>query len=286
MGRIVLSADSACDLSRKICEEIGLHIVPITIILGSEERADGIEIQPEEIYAYVEKTGTLPKTSAISSYSFKEHFQRIRQPGDSILHFSISSKLSACHQNAVVAAGETENIHVIDGESLSTGTALLILKAKELIEKGYSAEQIAEECRNTIPFVQASFVVDTLEYLHKGGRCSGLANFVTGVFKIHPMLQLQEGSIKVAGKFRGSLKLVLGKYIEHLAETMQPDLSRGFLTYTQMDPDIVDSVREKVNELFPFKQLIEGMPNSTVNCHCGKGTLGLLFINKEPIVKK
>ncbi len=285
MGKIIFSADSAVDLTDELIKELDLKIIPIAIILGNEERADGVDISPEEIYEFVEKTKIMPKTSAVSSYAFKEHFESIRSPGDSILHFSISAKLSACHQNAVTAAAELKDVHVIDGHSLSTGTALLLFKAVDLAKKGFTAAQIAEECRNTAPFVQASFVVDSLEYLYKGGRCSGLQLLGANLLKIHPMLQLQDGFIKVGGKFRGGLDRVWPAYIDYLKQNFNPDLTRAFFTNSVMTSDLHLSIMEKVKKEFGFKELYNTQARATVNCHCGKNTLGLLFINKDPIVK-
>lgn len=286
MANVILSTDSTCDLSKELIEKYQIKIVPLIIILGAKEHIDGKDITPEDIYKYVSETKDLPKTAAPSAEIFKEHFNNLTKNGDSVIHISISNRLSACYQNAKLAAAEFKNVYVIDSYALSTGISLLVLKAYDLLKAGKSIEDTVKEIEVLKHKVNTSFVIDTLDYLHKGGRCGGLALLGANILKIHPMLLMQDGYLKQFKKFRGNMRLVLSNYADHLAEIFQDaDVSRIFITHTEMEPELLKMVREIVKTKFKFKEILETTAASTITCHCGKGTLGLLFITKNNIVK-
>ena len=177
-----------------------------------------------------------------------------------------------------------DNVYVIDGKSLSTGTGLLVMYACDLRDSGkYSAKEIYEKCLARIPYVQASFFVDTMEYLYKGGRCSGLASFFATALKLKPSLLLKDGKIVVGKKFRGSAMSIADKYVENIFDMYDnPDLKRIFITHTSADPEVVKLVRDTVNKRYKFSEIYETIASSTITSHCGKGTLGILFINDGP----
>ncbi len=283
MAEIIFSADSTVDLSKEIIDECGVKIVPLSVIIGGTEYLDGVSLQADEIYGIVEKTGVLPRTAAINETAFLEHFNAIRKNDSSktIIHFSISSELSCSFQNAVNAAKETENVLVVDGRALSTGTSLLLLKAVDMAKEGASVSEIYDFCLSSTDKLQTSFVVDDLLYLHKGGRCKGLTMYMANLLKIHPMLTIKDGFLKPDVKFRGNMKIAVTKYIEYLKENHpNVDTKRAFVTHTLMDPAIVEHAIELTKKLFDFEVVLETKAGATITSHCGKGTLGLLFMDK------
>ncbi len=290
MQKIILSSDSTCDLGPELIAKYGVHIVPLTIILGDKDYDDGIDITPDDIYDYVAKTKILPKTSATSTYVFTQHFKKIQEenPGAAVIHFSISCQLSAAYQNSKVAAEQMKDVYVVDTQALSTGNGLLILKAADLIEEGKSAAEIARICSELAPNVQTSFVVDNLDYLYKGGRCSGLTLLGANILKIHPMLQMQNAYLKPCTKFRGNMNLVLEKYIDYLYEHYGDyDKRRAFVTQTYYeDQPYLNDLIARIKERFGFQELFNTMAGSTITSHCGKGTIGLLYIANQPIMKE
>ncbi len=283
--KTIISMDSTMDLTPELVKQFDIRVVPLTIILGDKDYEDGITVTPPDIFAYVEKTGILPKTSAVSSYAFREHFEKLLKECDQVLHVSISQHLSACWQNATLAASELKNVYVVDGGALSTGTSLLAMKARDLLDAGTDIREVIRILEGLVPNDQTSFVVDKLEYLYKGGRCSGLTLLGANLLKIHPILNMQEGYLKPAKeKLRGNMDKVVRNYIEYLHERYPtPDRTRAFITHTEMDPELVEIAKRATRELFDFETVYETMAGSTITCHCGKGTLGLLFLNDKPV---
>ena len=289
MQKIILSTDSTCDMGPELIRKHDVRVVPLTVILGDKDYEDGINIVPDDIYDYVSKTKILPKTSATSTYVFSQHFKKIQEenPGAAIIHFSISCQLSASYQNATIAAEQMQDVYVVDTQALSTGNALLILKGADLIEEGKSAAEIAQICRDLAPKVQTSFVVDNLDYLYKGGRCSGLTLLGANLLKIHPMLQMQNAYLKPCTKFRGNMDLVLTKYFDHLYYNYGDcDKRRAFVTQTAYENQTyLNELIAGIKEKFGFQEVFNTMAGSTITSHCGRGTIGLLYIANQPIMK-
>lgn len=281
--KIKITIDSTADVSKEFLDSYGISYIPLIVNLGGEEYYDTQTINVEDIADYVQKTGKLPKTAARSTEDFKVFFKQFLDEGyDEIIHFSISNELSVTCQNAKKASFELcqDKIHIIDGRNLSTGTTLLALHAVELAKQGKSAKEIAEIERRRSYNVQTSFVVDTLTYLYKGGRCSLLSMFGANLLKIRPTLQLIDGKIVPTEKYRGKMNSVLLRYIDDTLEKYNnPDKSRCFITHSNADPEMVEQIIEYVKNKNIFKEVIESKANSTVYTHCGKGTLGLLYIN-------
>lgn len=284
MGVIKLTADSTCDLSDALIKKLDLDIIRLYVSLGEKIYRDGYDINPDIIFDFVSKQKILPKTAAPSPKDYIKMFSKYSKTSDAIIHFNISSEMSASNQNACIAAQNFENVYIIDSLSLSTGTSLLILKADELIKEGKAAKEIVAALEDLKAKVQASFVVDTLEYLHKGGRCSGLARLGATVFKIHPMLLVKNGNITVYKKLRGKISLVYMNYIETLRKNYpDPELKNVFLTHSGCSKETLAAIKKKVSELYKFENIFETVAGCTITSHCGKGTLGLIFINSKSI---
>ena len=276
---VKITTDSTADLNADF-EKYDIGVLPLNVILDGESYLDGVSIVPEDIFRKYEEKKVLPKTAARSPEDFAEFFRSYTDCGHEVVHINISSKISMTHDNAMKAAKETKGVYVIDSLSLSSGTGLLVLYAAELAKKGLSAKEIAELVKKRVPFVQASFVVDTMEYLHKGGRCSSLARIAASVLKIKPTIEVRDGGMQVGKKYMGSFDKIITKYVEAtLSEFNSPDLTRIFITHTSASPETVEKVKEKILEIAPFVEVKETFASSTITSHCGKGTLGILYIN-------
>lgn len=283
MVGIKITTDSTCDLSEELIRELDLDIMRLYVSLGDKTYRDGKDIFPQDIVKTYEREGILPKTAAVSPEEYSELFEKYKDR-EAIIHFSISNKLSANFQNATIAKEGYKNVYLIDTLSLSTGIGLLILEADRLRKEGKSAEEIVRHVTELKPRVQVSFVVDTLEFLHKGGRCSSLAMIAGKILKIHPMLLVKNGAITVHKKFRGKMNQVLNEYVDALhAEFPNPRKDFAFITHCLCEDEEVEMVKQKVQSLYGFKNLYVTGAGATVSSHCGKGTLGLLFINDNEI---
>lgn len=281
--KIKITTDSSVDVPKEFLDNLGVSYIPIIVNLGDEERYDTIDVTVANIEEFVKKTGKLPKTSARSAEDFKTFFKQFLDEGyDEIVHFSLGAELSCTCQNARTASFELcqDKIHIVDGRNLSTGTMLLVMHAVELANQGYSAKEIARIEQQRAYNVQSSFVVDTLTYLYKGGRCSALSMFGANLLKLRPRLQLINGKIVPTEKYRGKMQNVLLKYVDDtLAQYDNPDRTRCFVTHADADPEVVSEVVEYVKSKNIFKEVIESQAGATVFSHCGKGTLGILYIN-------
>ncbi len=277
MNKIIISSDSVCDLSPELIQKLQLPVMPLLVGLGDEYFKDGVDIVPQDIYKFVDEHKKLPKTAARSIADYTEFFTKLSGEGE-VIHFVISSDMSSSMQNALIAAGEVgENIHVIDSRNLSTGIGLLILDAARLRDEGKSAAQIIAEIERRIPLVRASFVVDTLDYLRMGGRCSAAAALGANMLKLHPCIQVADGKMGVGKKYRGKMSKVICDYAADILSVENIEPRNVFVTHTKCDPDIVAAVIDKVKELGLFENIYETEAGCTINSHCGPGTLGVLY---------
>ena len=275
--RICITADSTCDIPKNLLEQYDIHLMPITIMLGEDVRHDGIDVTPEDIFNFVGESGELPKTSAINQYEYSEFFKGYLKDYDAIIHFSLSFAISSTGNNARLAASELENVYVIDTKSLSSGSGLLVLSCVDKIQEGKDVQTIVEELENEAHKVQASFLVDTLKYLHKGGRCSSLALLGANVLKIKPRISLVDGRMQVTKKYMGRVEDALLKYFNDIIKEVPPNLKRAFVTYSSP----VDPAREilihKLKEM-GFSEVYETSACATICTHCGRKTLGVLYM--------
>ncbi len=283
-SNIIITSDSTTDLSPALRERYHITLMPLRITLGDKTYTDGVDIGPDDIYAHHDKTGELPKTSATNVEDCLEFFKSFVNDGKTIIHFTISSEMSSTYNNACLAAEELGNVHVIDTQNLSTGGGLLVIAAAEMINQGLPAEEVAEKTLALAPNVNASFVIDSLEYLYKGGRCSALAMLGANLLKLKPCIQVKNGKMDVCKKYRGKFSEVLKQYItERVADYSDIDLRRVFITHAGCDPQLVEEMVKLVKELAPFEEVFMTRAGCTVSSHCGANTLGVLFINKSPI---
>ena len=279
---IKILSDSTCDLSKELVERYDLGIIPLYVRLGDEEYQDGVNISPEELYKWSDEHGETPKTAAPSIEDISKYLDP--DSGDEYIIFTISSSMSASFNNVRLAAENLEmsdRVYVIDSANLSTGIGLLVLYAAELKKAGKSAKEIVQEIENTKGKVRASFVVDTLVYLQRGGRCSGVAALLGTALKLHPRIAVADGAMHPEKKYRGSSKRFVLDYVKDMeADLKNARPERVFITHSGCDREIVEAVRDYLSSLGVFNEILETRAGGVVSSHCGPGTLGVLFIDK------
>ena len=281
---IKITSDSTCHLSPELLERYQVSLLPLCVNLGDQCYYDGKSIVPADIFDYVSKTGQLPKTSAINMAENAEYFEKLTQDGSAVIHFTISASMSATYNNARVAAEDFEDVYVVDSKNLSTGDGRLVIAAAEMARQGMEAREIAQKVSALADYVDASFVVDNLEYLAKGGRCSAVAAFGANLLQLKPCISVKNGAMGVGKKYRGKFEKVLPSYVaERLANSDDIELDRVFVTHAGCDPQLVESVAELVKNTLPFKEVLVTRAGCTVSSHCGANTLGVLFIRKTPL---
>ena len=282
--RTIIAADSTCDLSPELIQSYGIHIIPLGVTLGEKQYTDGVDIDPDFIYAHYEKTGELPKTSAVNLVDFEDYFARETAAGNSVVLFTISSDMSSTCNNARLAAEGFENVYVVDTRNLSTGGGLLVLTAAEMAAKGKPAAEIAETCSALAPCVDASFIIDSLEFLHKGGRCSALAAFGANMLSLKPCILVQNGKMGVGKKYRGKFGAVLPKYVsDRLGDGSDVVSGHIFVTHAGCEPAVIDACVEAVKAIAPEAKIHITRAGCTISSHCGRNTLGVLFIRTHAL---
>lgn len=280
--QIAITADSTCDLSPELLKKYRITTIPLQIKLGEENHRDGVDITPAGIFDYVAKTGILPVTSAPTPDDYIKTFERLRDGGKEILHISFGSEMSCSHQNAALAAQIVDGVHIIDSANLSTGSGLLVLKCADLVAAQKDAATICSILSRTIPLVEASFIIDAIEYLYKGGRCSSVAALGANMLHLKPCIEVHDGKMVSTKKYKGSLRRCIEHYVEdRLGGRTDIDPTRVFITHTVQDRETVESAVSAVRALYPFAEVLETIAGCTISSHCGPGTLGVLFIRKE-----
>ena len=279
--KIRITADSTCDLSKQLVEQYNVAIRPLHVSLGADDFHDGVTIVPEDIYNFYATNKQLPKSGACSAVESEEFFQKQLDDGyDAVIHFNLSSEMSASHNNAVTAAQNLQNVYVVDSRNLSTGTGLLVLYACDLANEGFAPEEIVKKVSARLDAVRASFIIDTLEYLHKGGRCTTLVYYAANLMSLKPTIEVKGGKMGVGSKFIGRFPRCVGKYADLVkSQCTSPDKKRCFVTHTQMDEALVQSIIEKVKSWGYFDEVLETTAGCTITTHCGPNTIGILYIN-------
>ena len=278
---VVITADSTCDLSQDLIERYDIRIIPLTILLGSESFLDGAQFTPLDMYERYHADGSLPKTAAPSLQQFLDFFAPILEQGNEIVHLDISAELSSTFQTAGIAAAELEGVHVVDSRMLSTGVGLLCIEGAECAQRGMSAAEIAEHLRSLTDKVDMSFVLDTLEFMWKGGRCSGVAALGANLLHLKPALEMKDGKLGMYKKYRGKMGEVYRQYItERLAgKAIRP--GHVFLTESgEIEPELVGQLEALVRELSGAQEIHHTLAGCTVSSHCGPKCLGVLFIHE------
>lgn len=282
MAKIILTSDSTSDLSLELREKINLHIVPLIVNIEGKEHKDGVDINSDFIYESVARTGVLPKTAALSIGEFTEFFESVRENDDDIiLHFSISSGFSSSYQNSVLAGSDLKNVYSFDSQNLSTGIGLIILEADRLIKQGLEIEDIIMRLQEYKERVDASFIIDKLDYLQKGGRCSAVAGLVANLLHLKPCIEVKDGGMGVGKKYRGTFERVLNQYVNDKLTAGEVETEEVFITHAGVDENVVNMVVEKVKSYNIFKNVYVTRAGATVSSHCGRNTLGVLFTKKD-----
>jgi DegV family protein with EDD domain len=279
---IKIISDSTCDLSQELIAKYNIDILPLHIHLNEEEYQDGVTITPDEIYAWADANNTTPKTSAASMAEIIDKFEPYIAEGNEIICFSISSSMSANYNSMRLAVEDLEaedKIHIIDSANLSTGIGLLVLEAAVMAQEGKSATEIVATIEELKPRVSASFVVDTLTYLHRGGRCSSVAALAGGMLKLHPKIVVDGGKMDASKKYRGKIASVIMSY----AKDMENDLlnakkERVFITHSGSPDSTIEEVKAYLESLNHFDDILVTRAGGVVSSHCGPGTLGVLYI--------
>ena len=282
---IKIISDSTCDLTQELIAKNNIDIIPLHILLGDKEYEDGKSITPDEIYAWSDENKTTPKTSAAGIEQVMDAYRPYVENGDEIIIFSIASGMSTTYNVMRMAAVELEaedKVHVVDSANLSTGVGLLVLEAADMVKEGKTAAEIVARIEEIKPLVRASFVVDTLTYLHRGGRCSGVAALAGSVLKLHPVIVVENGAMKPTEKLRGKI----GKVIMDYAKSMEADIknakpTRIFITHSGCDQTILDEVHKYLADMNRFDEILTTRAGGVISSHCGPGTLGVLFIAGE-----
>lgn len=284
MKDVIITADSTCDLPSQFIEQNNIIILPLSVLLGDKSYYDGIDVFPKDIYAYVEKTGILPKTSAVTPAQYYEVFEKAHEEGKAVVHIGLSSAISSSYQNACIAAGEFDDIYCIDSKSLCTAMGLLVLKACDFRAKGFDAKKIAHRINALVPKVSTTFVLDNLEYLHKGGRCSAVTKFSANILGIKPSIAVDPatGTLDVAKKYRGKMDVVYKQYINDcLRDINKIDTSRIVIANSGgISPDIISFAKGVIEGKAKFGEIILADAKCTISSHCGPRTLAIFYIKK------
>lgn len=281
---IAITTDSTCDLPQRFIDENDITVVPLTVLLGDTVYRDGADIKPDDVYSFVEKTGKLPKTSAVTPAEYFEVFKQLTDEGKKVVHIGFSSGLSSSFQNACVAASEFDNVFCVDSKTLCTAQGLLVLKACDYRAKGMDAKKIADRVTKLVPKVSATFVLDGLEYLHKGGRCSSVARFGANVLGIKPSIAVdnQTGKLEVSKKYRGKIELVYKQYIAdrmNEIKRIQPD--RVVIAESGgVSPQTIAFAKGVIEGKDKFNQVIVADAGCTISSHCGPKTFAIFYIKK------
>ncbi len=281
---IAVLTDSTSDLSPELLKKYDITVFPLHINLGNEDHLDGVDVTPDEIYRWSDEHKQTPKTAALSPAEAESILVAALEKAEQVIVFCVSGEMSGCYQilNMATQSLEKEDrVFVIDSRNLSTGIGLQILEAAEMAQNGISAKEIVAHIEAISPYVRASFVVDTLTYLHRGGRCSGVAAFAGSALQLHPYIFVKDGKMSAGKKYRGSMERVFGHYVEDLKPVLlNAHPQRVFITHSGCSEEIIQAVKEQVESLGYFQEILITRAGSVISSHCGPGTLGVLFIEK------
>ena len=278
---IKITADSTCDLPAEILKALDISVNPLHILIDEKDFRDGIDITQQDIFKYVGEQNKKCTTSAINVYEYEEFFSLFSTAYDAVIHITVGSGFSSCFQNALLASKKFDNVHIIDSKNLSTGSGHLVYDAALLAGNGYNAEEIIRQIEALVPKLDTSFLMDRLDYLKKGGRCSNIEFFTAAFLKIKPSIEVKDGEMVIGKKYRGSLSRCLEKYIkDRLENNDSVDYSRLFITHAMCPPEIVEKVKAWVAEYAHFDEVIETYAGTALSVHSGPSTLGLFYKRK------
>ena len=277
-----ITADSTCDLSPELVRKYGIGIAPLSVIIDGKVFHDGVDVTPRDIFRAVE-AGKSVRTAAVNTYEYREFFTEQLKDCDQIVHICISSEFSTCYNDAVEAARHFDGVYIVDSRNLSTGSGLLVLEGAEMAQEGKDGQEIAEMLKSRTGLVDASFTVHTVEYLRRGGRCSGVEALGARLLHIRPSIVVQDGKMHPGEKYRGRYEHYLKHYIaDTLADDSNIDFNRVFITHSPSEEGLVRFAIDTVKSYGLFREVLETMAGCTVCTHCGPNTLGILFMRKCP----
>ena len=278
---VIITADSTCDLSMDLLERFQIHTIPLTITLGEDTFLDGHGFTPLDMYERYRKDGILPKTSAPGVQEFLDFFSSFTEQGFSVVHLDISSELSNSYNAACMAADELRGVHVVDSRMLSTGVGLLAIEGAECRDRGMSAVEIAEHLRSLTGKVQTSFVLDTLQFMWKGGRCSAVSALGANLLHLKPGLEMQDGKLGVYKKYRGNINSVYKQYVKERLQGRKIRPGHIFVTESgEVDEAVLEEIYALIRETVPVKEIHHTLAGCTISTHCGPKTLGILFLEE------
>ncbi len=283
MGKTIIMTDSTADLSKDLIEKYSIEVIPLCIVMDDKSYFDGKDITPEEIIEWSDKNKTTPKTAAAGIEETIEFLKPHKEAGDDVIYIGISEDMSTtCNVVRLAAADlEYERVFVINSMNLSTGIGLQVLRAAEMVASGKSVEEVYEAINNAREDVRASFVVDTLTFLSRGGRCNAVTALLANTLQLKPRIEVKMGKMGVGTKYRGKTKKVLLNYVDDMKEDLlKADKTRVFVTYSVMDHELVEPVVEYLKELNYFDEILETQAGGVITSHCGPATLGVLFYAK------
>ena len=280
--KIKITADSTCDLSEELLKKWDIALMPMHILMGEDSYLDGVTVHPADVFAYVNNGGKMPKSAAANLVEYTEFFAPFAKEYDAVIHISVSSKLSSCFQNARLAAGEFENVCVVDSQNICTGQGYLVLQAAKWAADGLLPRNITMRLQNLAKRVQLSFVLNQLDYMAKSGRCSGVLAFGANILGIKPSLAVVGGELKVMKKYRGGLPICVGKYItDQLDGRDDIDTSMVFISSCQPKPGCMEAVKAGLKKYGKFEQVYETDIGTTIGGYSGPGTIGIVFATKN-----
>ena len=279
---IKITTDSTCDLPRYLLEQYDISVIPLGIVKGDRLYQDGVNIHTEDIAAHVDAGGDITTTSAVNIADYEELFRTMTARYDAVIHLNIGMGFSSCYQNAKLAAEEVPEVYVVDSANLTVGHGMLVLAAAEAAAAGKTVSEILVMLENMVSRVETSFVLDRLDYMKKGGRCSAVTALGANLLKLHPCVEVIDGKMSVTKKYRGSMEKVLAEYVrDRLAGRTDIDTRRVFLVDTCRTPGLVDAARNVLLADGRFEEIVESQAGCTIFCHCGPDTLGLIYLRRE-----
>lgn len=278
---IKITSDSTCDLTPELIERHHIGIFPLYITLGSKTYRDMVDIFPDDIFAHVDAGGDIASTAAATPLDYGTRFRELSGEYDAVVHINISSKFSACYQNAHLAALEFDNVYVVDSRNLSSGHGHVVMEAALMAEAGVPAKELVARLNAIIPKVDASFIMNRLDYMRKGGRCSTITMLGANALHLKPCIEVYDGAMRVGTKYHGSFEKCIQRYVKDRLEGRDDlRLDRIFITHPHASPEAVETARKAIRQYADFKEIIETRAGCTVSSHCGPATLGVLFITK------
>ncbi len=279
--KIKILSDSTCDLSQNILDQFDISVLPLTVIKDGKSHKDCVDITPAEIFAHVAAGGDLCTTAATNVGEYADWFAKYSNDYDGIVHINLGSSFSSCHQNACLAAEDFDNVLVIDSQNLSTGQGLVVLKACELAKTCSSLDELKQQLNNFTPKVEASFLLDQLKYMVKGGRCSSVVALGANLLNLKPCIEVKDGKMSVVKKYRGNYAKCLASYVkDRIAQRDDIEKDTLFVTRTPVTDACMDAVKAAVDAHADFETIYWTEAGCTVSCHCGPATLGVLFVRK------